>query len=169
MYCRICGEKIPDDSLFCPHCGREVISADAPAAPPEQKEATPQKIFAFPPNTTYDKAAEVVNNWLKDGNRRIDSASFTLDSTMLAGTVVPVVSEIAVAWTDEPNSKPYQLGMMMDTCTDFGLNKSKNKKKLTRQFDRWREEHPELEIAGLQQTQLSLGWSSAWVTCFFFR
>ena len=28
MFCRICGEKIPDDSLFCPRCGREVVLVD---------------------------------------------------------------------------------------------------------------------------------------------
>ena len=36
MYCRICGKEIPDDSHFCPHCGREVVTA-APDKPAQKK------------------------------------------------------------------------------------------------------------------------------------
>ena len=39
MFCRICGEKIPDDSLFCPRCGRDVIPLEAAA--PAERSFTP--------------------------------------------------------------------------------------------------------------------------------
>ncbi len=170
MYCRICGKTIPEDSCFCPHCGREIVSCPVPSEEAVASASTGNtKHFSFPENTTYDQAAASINAWLCDGGRKIQTAEFTLGSTLLAGTLVPTVVTVAVQWTDEPEGKPYQLGMMMDSCTDFGLGRKKGSKHLTRQYDRWKAEHPEHEIAGLQQISLSLGWMSAWVSCFFFR
>lgn len=170
MYCRICGEKIPEDSRFCPHCGREV--APTPVLCSDKTTPVPsenRKCFSFPENTTYDQAAATVNAWLSDGGRNIQSANFVLGSTLLAGTLVPTVTTVEVQWKDEPRGRPYQLGIMMDSCTDFGLGRKKGSKHLTRQYDQWKTEHSEYEIAGLQQISLSLGWMSAWVSCFFFR
>lgn len=170
MYCRICGEKIPEDSLFCPHCGREIVSC--PVLCEEAASSVPsenRKYFSFPENTTYDQAAAAINAWLSDSGRNIQGADFVLGSTLLAGTLVPTVTAVEVAWQEEPQGKPYRLGMMMDSCTDFGLGRKKESKHLTRQYDRWKNEHPEYEIAGLQQISLTLGWMSAWVSCFFFR
>lgn len=170
MYCRICGEKIPEDSRFCPHCGREIVPS--PVSCEEHScsaSSENRKCFSFPETTTYDRAAEAINTWLTGGNRTIQSADFTLGSTLLAGTLVPTVTEVTVHWTDAPGGKPYRLGMMMDSCTDFGLGKKKKSKHLTRQYDRWKAEHPDYEVAGLQQISLSLGWMTAWISCFFFR
>lgn len=171
MYCRICGAKIPDDSAFCPNCGREVAAFEAPAAAVADSPAAPdtEKVFTFPENTTFDQAAKAVNEWLAEGGRRILSTRFTMDAILLAGTIVPTVSRLEVDWEAEPDGSAYQLGFMIDSCTDFGLGKKRGEQKLTKQFDRWHGEHPECEITGFQQTRLSLGWTSAWATCFFFR
>lgn len=173
MFCRICGEKIPEDSVFCPKCGREVIPAGetppVPAARAEKKQAFETQVFPFPDNTTYDQASLPVNQWLAETGLHILDARFTLDSVLLAGTMVPTVSRLEIDWTPEQTERRYQLGVMIDSRTDFGLGKKKGSKGLQRQFDRWSGEHPEYEIAGKQDIQLSLGWTSAWATLFFYR
>ena len=42
MFCRYCGKKIPDDSIFCPKCGRSLAKSDTQEAPPSPV-AAPQK------------------------------------------------------------------------------------------------------------------------------
>ena len=109
MFCRICGEKIPDDSLFCPRCGREVIplEAAAPAEHPASGQETgaapaaafQTQVFTFPDNTTYDQASVPVNDWLSQRGVHILDARFTLEPSLLAGTVVPLVERLELDWT----------------------------------------------------------------------
>lgn len=173
MFCRICGARIPDDSVFCPHCGQKVVLCEAPepAEAPEtgQKSSFDTQVFTYPPNTTYDQASVPVNQWLGENGLRILDARCELDATLLAGTMVPILSRLEIDWVPEETGRHYQLGVMIDSRTDFGLGKQKGSKGLQRQFDRWKGEHPEYEIAGKQDTQMSLGWASAWVTLFFYR
>lgn len=179
MFCRICGEKIPDDSLFCPRCGREVIplEAAAPAEHPasgQEPGAAPAaafqtQVFTFPDNTTYDQASVPVNDWLSQRGVHILDARFTLEPSLLAGTVVPLVERLELDWTAEETKQRYQLGVMLDSRGDFGLGRKKGAAALQRQFDRWQAEHPEYEIAAKQDCQLSLGWTSAWAILFFYR
>ena len=174
MYCRICGKEIPDDSRFCPHCGREVVLSDAAsdAAPvidtPEASAARTQR-FTFPADTTYDQAANAVNDWLAGQQLKLCSAAFELDAAMLAGTIVPLVTQIDLTWTPEPGSAPYRMAVMLDSRTDFGIGRKNGSKTLHKQYDHWRAEHPEYEIAAKQEKELSLGWTSGWATLFFYR
>ena len=173
MYCRICGKEIPDDSRFCPHCGREVVTA-VPAKAPEPKPDVPHgvggtKRFTFSPDTTYDQAANAVNDWLAQRQIRLLGADFQLDATLLAGTVMPLVQQIDLDWKEEPGAVPYRMAVMLDSRTDFGLGRKQGSKTLHRQYDHWREEHPEYEIAAKQEKALSLGWTSGWATLFFYR
>ena len=175
MYCRICGKEIPDDSRFCPCCGREVItavsSADTAPATAVQDESTARraKRFTFPADTTYDQAANAVNDWLAGQQLKLLGAEFTLDATMLAGALVPLVSQIDLAWSPDPGSAPYRMAVMLDSRTDFGIGRKNGSKSLHRQYDRWHAEHPEYEIAAKQEKELSLGWTSGWATLFFYR
>jgi hypothetical protein len=41
MYCKDCGEQIPDDSVFCPECGAKLTVAPAAAAPPSASTPPP--------------------------------------------------------------------------------------------------------------------------------
>ena len=172
MFCRICGEKIPDDSLFCPRCGREVVLVDQD--PPVEEaisalKAIETQVFAFSEQTTYDQASVPVNQWLSERGIRIQEARFTVDAILLAGTMVPVVQRIEIDWTADDTDKHYQLGVMLDSRSDFGLGRKKGAAQLQRQFDRWSQQHPEYEVAGKQDCQMSLGWTSAWATFFFYR
>lgn len=169
MYCRICGAKIPDDSRFCPRCGREVAPLEeaAPAAPTAKAYETQR--FTFPAETTYDQASVPVNHWLSQHGVRILDARFSLSPTLLAGAVVPLVEWLELDWAPEETQRRYQLGVMLDSRGDFGLGRKKGSAALQRQFDRWRQEHPEYEIAAKQDCPLSLGWTSAWAILFFYR
>lgn len=175
MYCRICGKEIPDDSRFCPYCGREVVvsasAADGSQAAdaPEETSAPHTKRFTFPADTTYDQAANAVNDWLAGQQLKLCSAGFELDATMLAGAIVPLVSQIDLEWTPDPGSAPYRMAVMLDSRTDFGIGRKNGSKSLHRQYDRWHAEHPEYEIAAKQEKELSLGWTSGWATLFFYR
>lgn len=172
IYCRICGSQIPDDSVFCPKCGEKVL----PFAAPEEAEQAPQeaperntRVFEYPEGTTYDQASLPVSAFLEETGLQILDARFELDAVLLAGTMVPTLSRVEIDWREEEGGRPYRLGVMMDSRADFGLGKKKGAKNVQRQFDRWREEHPEYEIAGKQDSQLTIGWTNAWVTCFFYR
>ena len=173
MFCRICGEKIPDDSLFCPRCGREVVLVEEDHSPAVEVLSVPKpfetQVFSFPEDTTYDQASVPVNEWLSEREIQIQEARFTVDAILLAGTMVPVVSCIEIDWVPEETDKRYQLGVMLDSRSDFGLGRKKGATQLQRQFDRWRQQHPEYEVAGKQDRQMSLGWTSAWATFFFYR
>ena len=171
IYCRICGSQIPDDSVFCPMCGKKVLPFAA-AEPPCVSAAVPEwntRVFEYPKGTTYDQASIPVNTFLEENGLRILDARFTLDAVLLAGTMVPTLSRIEIDWREEAAGAPYRLGVMMDSRADFGLAKKKGAKSVQRQFDRWRAEHPEYEIAGKQDSQLTIGWTNAWVSCFFYR
>ena len=174
MYCRICGKEIPDDSHFCPHCGREVVTAvpDKPAqktmpAVPHGTGGT--KRFTFSPDTTYDQAANAVNDWLAQRQIRLLGADFQLDAALLAGSIMPLVQQVDLDWMEEPCAAPYRMAVMLDSRTDFGLGRKQGSRTLHRQYDHWREEHPEYEIAAKQEKELSLGWTSGWATLFFYR
>ncbi len=39
MFCRNCGEDIPIDSVFCPHCGKNLLEIESP--PPGRSRARP--------------------------------------------------------------------------------------------------------------------------------
>lgn len=48
MYCRNCGNKLPDDSVFCPDCGTQIIRSEAAGQveqrnDPDCKETFPEK------------------------------------------------------------------------------------------------------------------------------
>lgn len=165
MFCRICGKKIPDDSIFCSYCGQSVVTE----AVEEPAPANHTQVFTFPKDTTYDQASVPVNEWLSKGEVKILGARYTLDAVLLAGTMVPVLTRLELDWEPDPTGKCYQMGVMMDSRTDFGLLKRKNATGLQRQFDRWQKEHPETEVAGKREEALTLGWTSAWVTLFFYR
>lgn len=176
MYCRICGSRIPEDSVFCPRCGEKVLPFSAPESPrpepcpePQPEPAWSTRVFEYPEGTTCDQAAIPVNAFLEETGLRILDARFELDAVLLAGTMVPTLSRVEIDWREEAAGRPYRLGVMMDSRADFGLGKKKGAKNIQRQFDRWREEHPEYEIAGKQDSQLTIGWTNAWVTCFFYR
>lgn len=172
MFCRICGEKIPDDSLFCPRCGRKVVLMEQETPVEEirpELKSYETKVFAFSEETTYDQASVPVNQWLSEHSLDIRSARFTVDAILLAGTMVPVVQRIEIDWTGSDADKHYQLGVMLDSRSDFGLGRKKGAAQIQRQFDRWSQQHPEYEVAGKQDCQMSLGWTSAWATFFFYR
>jgi hypothetical protein len=170
MFCRFCGKEIPADSNFCPYCG-SVLASDAPqageAAAPDVPHQT--QVFQFSKHTTYDQASLSLNEWLSEHEVRILSAHYTLDSTLLAGVLVPEVEQVVLEWVPEPTERRYQFAVMLDERCDFGLGKRHGARNLQRQFDHWKAEHPELEVAGKVEQSLSLGWSSAWVTLFFYR
>ncbi len=67
--------------------------------------------------------------------------------------MVPVVQRIEIDWTEEDTDKRYQLGVMLDSCSDFGLGRKKGAAQLQRQFDRWSQQHPEYQ--GGRQAGLS--------------
>lgn len=162
MFCRYCGKALPDDSLFCSHCGQRL--AEAPAQPPCSTQ-----VFTFPADATYDRVSASVNEWLARGGIRIRDAHYTVDAVMLAGAIVPVIPRLALDWEPEETEKTWQMAVMLDSRSDFGLLRRKTAAGLQRQFDRWQEEHPEFEVAGKQEMQLSLGWTSGWATLFFYR
>ena len=166
MFCRICGKKIPEDSRFCPHCGEVVVTEEAPVS---AEETCGTRAFTFPDGTTYDQASVPVNEWLSSGGLRILDARYTVDTTLLAGTLVPVITRVELDWAPEERAKPYQMAVMLDSRSDFALFKRKDHRSLQRQFDQWHREHPECEVAGKQEQQLILGWSSGWITLFFYR
>lgn len=182
MFCRICGAKIPDDSLFCPRCGREVappeeaVPAEQPA-PGGDSGAAPAagvrtQVFTFPEDTTYDQAAAIINYWLGGHRVGILDARFTLEPSLLAGTIVPLVEHLELDWTPEGEGapeRPFRVGVMLDSRGDFGLSRKKGAAALLHQFETWQKEHPECEIAAKQDCQLSLGWTSAWAILFFYR
>ena len=171
MYCRICGKEIPDDSRFCPHCGREVVAAapDKPTTPAGPHGTGGTKRFTFSPDTTYDQAANAVNDWLAQRQIRLLGADFQLDAALLAGSIMPLVQQVDLDWMEEPGAAPYRMAVMLDSRTDFGLGRKQGSRTLHRQYDHWREEHPEYEIAAKQEKELSLGWTSGWATLFFYR
>ena len=119
------------------------------------------KRFTFSPDTTYDQAANAVNDWLAQRQIRLLGADFQLDAALLAGSIMPLVQQVALA--------PYRMAVMLDSRTDFGLGRKQGSRTLHRQYDHWREEHPEYEIAAKQEKELSLGWTSGWATLFFYR
>ena len=153
------------------------LEAAAPAEHPASGQETgaapaaafQTQVFTFPDNTTYDQASVPVNDWLSQRGVHILDARFTLEPSLLAGTVVPLVERLELDWTAEETEQRYQLGVMLDSRGDFGLGRKKGAAALQRQFDRWQAEHPEYEIAAKQDCQLSLGWTSAWAILFFYR
>ena len=48
LYCRICGRKIPTDSLVCPYCGEKVVHVDDDTAPEQDGSAPAAAPFASP-------------------------------------------------------------------------------------------------------------------------
>ena len=92
-----------------------------------------------------------------------------LDAALLAGSIMPLVQQVDLDWMEEPGATPYRMAVMLDSRTDFGLGRKQGSKTLHRQYDHWREEHPEYEIAAKQEKELSLGWTSGWATLFFYR
>lgn len=172
MYCRICGKEIPNDSLFCLYCGQEVSAASSSGAQPDlqaEKKSFETKLFTFSPPISYAQAAAEINEWLNEKHLQILDARFTLDAELLAGTIVPQVAQLELDWQQSPNAAPYCIGMMLGGRNDFGLGKKKNNQQLNKQYERWRRDHAELEIAALQEQELSLGWTSTALTLFFYR
>ena len=92
-----------------------------------------------------------------------------LDAALLAGSIMPLVQQVDLDWMEEPGAAPYRMAVMLDSRTDFGLGRKQGSRTLHRQYDHWREEHPEYEIAAKQEKELSLGWTSGWATLFFYR
>ena len=82
---------------------------------------------------------------------------------------MPLVQQVDLDWMEEPGAAPYRMAVMLDSRTDFGLGRKQGSRTLHRQYDHWREEHPEYEIAAKQEKELSLGWTSGWATLFFYR
>ena len=163
-FCRFCGRELPEDARYCPACGRALAAASGPE--PDQPG---HKTFSFPDNTTFDRVSTAVNEWLQGQEIDILEARFELDAVMLVGAMVPTVRALEIDFRPSPGSTPYQLGIMMDSRTDFGLARKKAQQAVRRQLDTWRGEHPEREVAGQQEQKLTIGWSNAWVTCFLYR
>ena len=44
MYCRKCGNQIPNDSLFCPKCGADVAEENDKVTNGEQDILTPEQV-----------------------------------------------------------------------------------------------------------------------------
>lgn len=174
MFCRFCGKQIPSDSRFCPACGQAVAEQETPApapAPEPQDDGVRTQVFTFPKDTAYDQASVPVNQWLSERGLSIVDARFEVEATLLAGTLVPTISRLELDWTPEETDRRYQFAVMLDSRTGLGSGKKSGvcSKSLQRQFDRWRGEHPALEVAGRQDVPLSLGWLGTWVALFFYR
>ena len=171
--------KDPDDSLSAPRCGREVIplEAAAPAEHPasgQEPGAAPAAAFPdpgvhLPDNTTYDQASVPVNDWLSQRGYTFWTPGLPWSPPCWRARWSPWWSGWSWTWTAEETEQRYQLGVMLDSRGDFGLGRKKGAAALQRQFDRWQAEHPEYEIAAKQDSQLSLGWTSAWAILFFYR
>ena len=69
MYCTYCGAKINDDSVFCPHCGAEIIRRSYNVGDEEYTEAFPDDDTLTPdPEQAYQKAE---NAWWKEQQERM--------------------------------------------------------------------------------------------------
>lgn len=53
MFCRFCGARLPDDSVFCENCGARLDGAPAPAAAPQQNNYRGQEPSYEPQQQTY--------------------------------------------------------------------------------------------------------------------
>ena len=87
-----------------------------------------------------------MNQWLSEHSLDIRSARFTVDAILLAGTMVPVVQRIEIDWTGSDADKHYQLGVMLDSRSDFGLGRKKGAAQIQRQFDRQPVSYTHLDV-----------------------
>ncbi len=161
MYCHQCGSAVPEQARFCPLCGNELVQSTA--------STERIKTFEFPSGTTFDQFAPSVNAWLNEGEYAIHGAVFDVQPTLMCGNITPALTRLVIKYTPESGGNAYQLGIMMNTCADFGIGRGGQKASLSRQFTAWRDSHPEYEVVGVQEDNLSLGLSGGWSTLFFYR
>lgn len=175
MFCRYCGVKIPEDSRFCPQCGKNLAVTDPPEAQEvsEVAENAPAshetKVFTFPPKTTFDQASLPVIQWLKEHSVDLKDLRCNADAILLAGTLVPILERLELDYVESEDSRPYQLGVMIDSRNDFGLSRKKSGTALNKQFEQWHKEHPEYQVDCKVDQPLSLGWCSGSLTLFCYR
>ena len=72
MYCRKCGNQIPNDSLFCPKCGADVAEENDKVTNGEQDILTPEQV-------TQKSAAEECDSLQKEKAGAHDNVTSSLE------------------------------------------------------------------------------------------
>ena len=72
MYCRKCGNQIPNDSLFCPKCGTDVAEENDKVTNGEQDILTPEQV-------TQKSAAEECDSLQKEKAGAHDNVTSSLE------------------------------------------------------------------------------------------